>query len=436
MILRRRLAASTACVVLVLSLAACGSDPAEPQVAAPVATGVPSAPGQQQPAAPTAAPNTQPDTVVPPADPAAPTTPVLTGRSGVASPPFARPGEVVLVTGTNWPSQAAVTASVCGNNFLQGSVDCASGGAGQAVSRVDGTVSIEVEITNPPKPCPCVIRMATQADTTGVSVPFEIIGAPTAPPQINLTSRQLDVEPRVTGTGPIAAFFGGAAERQLVLKITNIGSAPLAGLPLVLTIGKGQDPTDPILTAEGLAPTLPDLAVGEVVEIELPVTIEAPALGRYTIKGQFSGLEVLSVNGVKNNVGDLSFTTTASSYPWGLILVGWLLLQIPLLGLYKRRPVVIESGQDAVAPVDEVLAAPYEPAVVDGFAQGVFDAPLGVPPATAFPPPPPAAALPPAPPGFRIVSAAPGPPLPAADAGAVIQSGRPGVGELRSLLGD
>jgi hypothetical protein len=346
---------------------------------------------------------------------------------------------VVLVTGTNWPSQAAVTASVCGNNFLQGSVDCASGGAGQAVSRVDGTVSIEVEITNPPKPCPCVIRMATQADTTGVSVPFEIIGAPTAPPQINLTSRQLDVEPRVTGTGPIAAFFGGAAERELVLRITNTGSAPLAGLPLVLTIGKGQDPTDPILTAEGFAPTLPDLAVGEVVEVQLPVTIEAPALGRYTIKGQFSGLEVLSVNGVKNNVGDLSFTTTASSYPWGLILVGWLLLQIPLLGLYKRRPVVIESGQDAVAPADEVLATAYEPAVVDGFAQGVFDAPPGVPPAIAFPPAPPAAAFPPAPPappGFRIVSGAPGAPPPAADAGAVVQSGLPGVGDLRSLLGD
>ena len=74
------------------------------------------------------------------------------------------------------------------------------------------------------------------------------------------------------------------------------------------TIGKGQDPTDPILTAEGFAPTLPDLAVGEVVEIELPVTIEAPAFGRYTIKGQFSDIKYREYAGIPA-IGSTEYAT-------------------------------------------------------------------------------------------------------------------------------
>lgn len=272
--------------------------------------------------------------------------------------------------------------------------------------------------------------MATQADALGVDVPFEVVGAPTAPPQAEVTSRRLNVDPRLTGSGPLTAFFGGTAKRELLLTVTNTGSAPLVDQPVSLTFGKGDDPTDPLLTAEGLPVTIGSLEVGASTEIRVPVVIDAPAFGQYTVKGLFIGVDAVSVDGEPNDAGDETFSVTTTTYPWGLILIGWLLLQIPLLGLYKRRPVVVVE-EPATAPAFEP-APEYTyagPAVEAGFAAGVFDAvqPMA-PPAYAVPAPPP----PPA--GFRVVGAAPPPPPVAPAAPLAAQPGQSGVNDLRALL--
>jgi hypothetical protein len=323
-----------------------------------------------------------------------------------------------------------VTATVCGNNFLNGSVDCLPSAAGQTNARPDGTFAIEMTVSVPPKPCPCVIRLATDADTNGVTLPFEVEGVPVAPPQQNLTSRNLDVSASLSGSGPLAAFFGGAAKRELVLTVTNSGSAPLAALPVTLTVGKGLDPTDPLLDANGQPIVIPDLAVGQVVEIRQPVTLPAPAFGQYRVKGTFSGLDFLSVDGERNNVGDLGFSTTTSTYPWGLIVIGWLLLQIPLLGLYKRRPVIVEPAPEEDPFADDVPVAAG--AEFDGFAQGLFGA-GAVPAAPPIPPPN----------GFVLVGAAGSAPVapvvPTAPLGygpsvPSTTSGVFGVDDLRSML--
>jgi hypothetical protein len=432
--------------VAALALAGCGGE-AEPVATAPLPTasapaaGAPGAPAAGAPGAPAAAPEAAaPDAGAPAGAPAA-DQPAATGRSAVAAPPFAEPGDIVTVTGSGWPAGNLVTASLCGNNFLNGSVDCDQSGAGQVIAGPDGAFGIQITVALPPKPCPCVVHVATQADTGTVDIPFEIPGAPTAPPSQLLITRSVDVVSSITGSGPLSAYFGGQAQRELVLTLTNTGNQALENLPLNLTVGKGQDPTTPLTSPDGLPLQIPRIEAGASVEVRQPFTIDAPAFGQYTVKGSFVGLDSITVDGERQaNAGDLSFRSTTSTYPWALIVIGWLLLQIPLLGLYKRRPVVVEPAATEDPYADQLAVAEPMP-VTEGFAGGVFE-PVGAGAAvTAVAAGAAATAPPPPPPGFQVLPPPPAPPAAAAPVAAAAAAAPQaaaspvfGVNDLRAMF--
>jgi len=416
-------------VVTAAFLSGCGSDSTAQPGVQPVPGAVQTAPAPN-PGQTLAAPSVTGVPTAPQAPPADGAATQDQSRVASAGPPVAKAGDPILVNGSGWPAGSLVTATVCGNNFLNGSVDCEPSGAGQSTATSVGLIALQVITALPPKPCPCVIRVATSADANGFDIPFTIVGAPTAPASRVVSTRSVDVSASIVGSGPISAYFGGAAKRELVLSVTNTGSGPLVSPPLTLTFGKGQDPTTPLPTADGQQANLGTIEAGQTIEYRQPITIGAIAFGQYRVKGQFIGLDSITVNREVLDAGDLTFDASTSTYPWIAIILAWLLLQIPLLGLYKRRPVTLEPLDED--PLYEQLPVAGAAA---GFAGGIFDGASAVPAAALG-----AASLvgaqlngsaaldaPPPPPGFAAVGPV-APVMPAAAVALVTQM--PGVQPL------
>jgi hypothetical protein len=367
-------------------------------------------------------------------------------------------------------------ANLCGNSGFNAATDCSPTPAGQSIAGADGGVTIPVVVAAPGQPCPCVVRLSVAGDPTtavgaitidgatatppGTTTPGTTTPGTTAPPPVAGVQSSVDVTAKIEGSGPLSAYLGGAAEREVVVSVTNTGTAPLVNPVLVLSFGKGQEPTEPLLGPNGQPPALGTIAPGQSAVYTQPVTIDAPAFGQYRLLGRFEGIATVSVDGSPQT--EPTFTATTSSYPWILIVGGWLLLQIPLLGLYKRRPVVIDPADED--PYRDTYAAdiPLEAPTGSGTAPSVPAATLvGVAATSAAPVPPsppvstapsavePPSPQPPAPPlpaGFQLVGAPAPPeapePLGASPVTPAVQNGDQapegprvfGVNDLRSML--
>jgi hypothetical protein len=91
--------------------------------------------------------------------------------------------------------------------------------------------------------------------------------------------------------------------------------------PTAVTYGRGEDPTDLLVR-----PDLGAIAPGQTSEIRIPFELPAGSFGSYTVKTTIGGLDQPT-----------AARASTSTYPWFLLVGIWLLIQIPLLGLHKRR---------------------------------------------------------------------------------------------------
>ena len=249
-----------------------------------------------------------------------PTEPVQ-AQELVATPAIGRVGTETLVQLRGWPAGATVQVSTCGNNALNGNADCDNAGSISATTSSDGTFTGQATFSKPPKPCPCVLHAFSAQSSQVNNFPIELTGYPTAPPVADTGTRSLEITADVEGGGPLLSWFGGAAERELVLSLTNTGTLPLDNPPTTVSLGKGEDPTELLVL-----PRLGAIAPGETTEVRIPFELPAWSFGSYTVKTTVAGLDQPT-----------AARATASTYPWFLLVIGWLLLQIPLLGLSKRR---------------------------------------------------------------------------------------------------
>ena len=339
-------------------LAGCGST-VQSDTAQQTTGGAPQAPGVA------VAPPQAPGAAVAPPPAQGATEPA---RSAVASPSPTTVGTTVTVRGSSWPPGQLVTSSLCGNLALNGSADCDPKASGQTVATSRGDLVLQLVVSLPPKPCPCVVRTVSLGDSQAVDAPFEIVGAPQSTPTKTVTRRTVEANARIVGSGPLLALLGGTAKREVVIQVTNTGNEPLLNPELNLAFGKGEDPTEPVVGADGAPVSLGTLNPGQLVELRVPLEISPIPFGSYRLKGSFVGLDSVAVDGVTKGQGDLTFFASTSAYPWLLIVVAWLVLQIPLLGLYKRRPVSVDS-LDEDPLYDELPMAGAAP----GFAGGIFE---------------------------------------------------------------
>ncbi len=284
----------------------------------------------------------------------------------VATPAIGPVGTETLVQLRGWPAGATVQVSTCGNNALNGNADCDNAGSISATTSADGTFTGKATFSKPPKPCPCVMHAFSAQSGQVNNFPIELTGYPTAPVVVETGTRALDIRSEVEGGGPLASWFGGAAARELILTLTNTGTLPLENPPTTVTLGKGQDPTE-LLTL----PRLGSIAPGQTTEVRIPFELPAWSFGSYTVKTTVAGLDQPT-----------AARGSASTYPWFLLVIGWLLLQIPLLGLNKkRRP---EEGDTDPGDLIE-LDDPFRNLVPAGVTAAALAAPVVAGPAAPMP---------------------------------------------------
>ena len=228
------------------------------------------------------------------------------GLTATVTPGTAGYGDRVKVEGSGWPAMTQVQAVVCGDLAIGGSAACDQTTAVLGVANVDGEVDIDMVVGNPPRPCPCVVRLASYTGPAlAVDMPLVISGHPVGtPPTPALPLPNLHVkEVRLEGSGGIGAFFGASPARTLVVTIENRGTAPAVNPPIKVGVGKSEE-------------TKPNVGIGR------DLTIEPLQSGRIEMKVElpFAAVGTWHVVGSVGE-GDLgtTFETTWGAYPWGLI---------------------------------------------------------------------------------------------------------------------
>ncbi|MGW2815388.1 hypothetical protein [Streptomyces sp. NPDC001415] len=200
-------------------------------------------------------------------------------------------GADVTVTGQGWRPGALLMLLVCGQSDpdkgVIGGTNSCSNADGQAVTTdAKGSFSKVLPAAPPPKPCPCVVHVATvQGEQAVVDAELRITGHPVAPLPTPTGDGKLAVlaEPRLDGSSSLLTWFGAPPRRTLVFTVGNLGSAPV------------KDPVFQLGTAHGVfAPQWEDrqwkgtIQPGQKAEVRLDFELAAGAHGDYQVSLQYA----------------------------------------------------------------------------------------------------------------------------------------------------
>ncbi len=235
-------------------------------------------------------------------------------------------GASVTVSGTGWRPGALLTLLVCGQNMIGGTNACANADGRTVTTAADGTFRRGLPVAAPPKPCPCVVHVATvTGDAAAADAPFSVSGHPVAPlPRQSGGERLSVLDARLEGSGSLLTWFGAPPGRRLVVTVANLGSTPAA------------DPVFRLGTAHGvLAPSWEErpwrgtVAAGRKERVVLDVELAAGAYGDYLISLAY-GDKVLV-----EQPWDVS-------RPWGVTLFWILLCVVVPLALFRAGMAVVD----------------------------------------------------------------------------------------------
>jgi hypothetical protein len=147
----------------------------------------------------------------------------------------------------------------------------------------DAPVRLEMQITTPPVPCPCVIRV-TGKDVSEIALtPFVITGHPVAPlqdpPQIgDVVAVSISAKEAPDGAwDALRSGLGGKTTYQVTVRVKNVATTPLKNV--VLSASAGRSAADDSLVDLDMAdPGL--LGVGQTWEQTKIVVVPAPVFGK------------------------------------------------------------------------------------------------------------------------------------------------------------
>ncbi|MEU8774581.1 hypothetical protein [Streptomyces sp. NPDC048606] len=221
-------------------------------------------------------------------------------------------GTEITVDGTGWRPKTMVMLLVCGQNMIGGTNSCANADGAAVSVADDGRFGARLAVVAPPKPCPCVVNVASvNGDGATVAVPLRIAGHPVAdlPAEAGTARLAVLTGVRLKGEDGVLTWFGAPPGRRFTVTVGNLGSAPV------------KDPVFRLGTARGVfAPTWEEarwkgtIAPGGKAEIALDVALPAGAHGDHTVSLMY-GDTLLATQpwGVDRPYGVLLF--------WGLLLV-------------------------------------------------------------------------------------------------------------------
>gem|GEM_PF-2555699 len=196
-------------------------------------------------------------------------------------------GGSVTVTGSGWRPKALLTLLICGQNMIGGTNACANGDGRAVTTDAHGAFHRKLPVAEPPKPCPCVVHVATVTGAAAdAEAPFTVAGHPVAPLPKEPTGGRLAVvaQPRLTGSSNLLTWFGAPAQRELRVTVGNLGSAP-AKDP-VFQVGTSHGVFAPQWAEQQWRGTVP---AGKKAEVRLPVELPAGAHGDYLVSLKYGG---------------------------------------------------------------------------------------------------------------------------------------------------
>ncbi|QIB45382.1 hypothetical protein [Streptomyces aureoverticillatus] len=200
-------------------------------------------------------------------------------------------GGSVTVKGKGWRPDTLLMMLVCGQATtavgVPGGTNSCANSQGRAVTTDgDGAFSKKLPVTEPPKPCPCVVHVATVTGAkTAVDAEFKVAGHPVKRLPEQRAGGRLSVltDTRLDGSGGILTWFGSPPSRSLVFTVGNVGSAPVKNP--VFQVGTSHGVFAPKWEEQQWRGTI---APGKKARIKLPVELPAGAHGDYLVSLRFA----------------------------------------------------------------------------------------------------------------------------------------------------
>ncbi len=261
-------------------------------------------------------------------------------------------GGTVTVTGTGWRPRTLLTLLVCGQNAIGGTDSCANATGRAVTTDASGAFSGQLPVAEPPKPCPCVVHVATVlGDPVSADAAFSVAGHPVAPlPQDTQGGRLAALAARLDGGSGLLTWFGAPAQRRLVVTVGNLGS------------DAARDPVFKVGVSHGVyAPQWQDeqwhgtVRPGARAEVRLPVELAAGAHGAYQITLSYAGT-VLVVQ------------PWSVARPWGVTLFWILLCAVVPAAVFRIGMAVVDRVRPRRPAPRPAAAAPREAAGLPWFA--------------------------------------------------------------------
>ncbi|WP_432047376.1 hypothetical protein [Streptomyces asiaticus] len=273
----------------------------------------------------------------------------LTGGAAAAEGPTAKvskaeagTGGTVTVTGAHWRPRALLALLICGQNMIGGTNACANGDGRAVTVGKDGTFTKKLPVSEPPKPCPCVIHIATvTGEAAAADVAFKVAGHPVAPlPKERTGGERLSVlSARLDGSSGVLTWFGAPPRRKLVVTVANLGSTP------------ARDPVFEVGSSHGVfAPSWEEqrwrgtIKPGKKAQVKLDVELSSGAHGDYLVSLRY-GHKLLVEQ------------PWAVGRPWGVTLF-WVLLCVVVSATVFRIGMAVV---DKVRPRTARTAPPPPP---------------------------------------------------------------------------
>lgn len=201
-------------------------------------------------------------------------------------------GGSITVKGAGWRPDTLLMMLICGQSspsrgVIGGTNSCANSEGRAVTTDGKGAFSKAMPVAEPPKPCPCVVHVATVTGEKAQSdAVFQVAGHPVkALPRTSGTGQlSMVADTRLEGSSGLLTWFGAPPSRTFTFTVGNVGSTPV------------KNPVFQVGTSHGVfAPQWEDqqwrgtVKPGRKAQIELPVELTAGAHGDYLVSLKYGG---------------------------------------------------------------------------------------------------------------------------------------------------
>lgn len=201
-------------------------------------------------------------------------------------------GGSVTVSGSGWRPKTLLMMLICGRSVpsrgvIGGTNSCANADGRAVTTDAKGAFSKKLPVAEPPKPCPCVVHVATvtgaKAEADAI---FMVAGHSVEPLPKEESGARLSVltDTRLDGSSGLLTWFGSPPARTLVFTVGNVGTAPVKNP--VFQVGTSHGVFAPQWEEQEWRGTV---APGRKAQIKLPFELAAGAHGDYTVSLKYGG---------------------------------------------------------------------------------------------------------------------------------------------------